>query len=61
LKEEVHTMLTGKWNVKRSKFDTQIEKLNKKILTLETIIESKEKLIERLVISNIEYIKLIMG
>ncbi|KAJ3623093.1 hypothetical protein MTP99_019348 [Tenebrio molitor] len=49
LKEEVHTMLTGKWNVKRSKFDTQIEKLNKKILTLETIIESKEKLIERLV------------
>jgi hypothetical protein len=49
LKEEVHTMLTDKWNVERSKFDTQIEKLNKKIFTLETIIESKEKLIERLV------------
>jgi hypothetical protein len=59
LKEEVHTMYTDKWNVERSKFDTQIEKLNKKIFTLETIIESKENLIERLVILNIENIILI--
>jgi uncharacterized UPF0160 family protein len=44
--KEVRTMLTDKWNVECRMFNTQIEKLNKKILTLETTIESKEKLID---------------
>jgi hypothetical protein len=39
-------MLTYKWNVECRMLNTQIEKLNKKILTLETTIESKEKLID---------------
>jgi hypothetical protein len=60
LKEEVHRVLTDNWNVERDNFNTQIEKLNKKILTLEMTNGSKEKLIQRLVILNIKNVKLIM-
>jgi hypothetical protein len=45
--KEVQTMLTGKWNVECRIFNTQIEKLNEKILTLETTMKSKDKLIQR--------------
>jgi uncharacterized coiled-coil protein SlyX len=48
LKEEVHRVLTDNWNVERDNFNTQIEKLNKTILTLEMTNGSKEKLIQRL-------------
>jgi uncharacterized coiled-coil protein SlyX len=48
LKEEVHRVLTDNWNVERDNFNTQIKKLNKKILTLEMTNGSKEKLIQRL-------------
>jgi hypothetical protein len=60
LKEEVHRVLTDNWNVERDNFNTQIKKLNKKILTLEMTNGSKEKLIQRLVILNIKNVKLIM-
>jgi hypothetical protein len=60
LKDEVHRVLTDNWNVERDNFNTQIEKLNKKILTLEMTNGSKEKLIQRLVILNIKNVKLIM-
>jgi hypothetical protein len=60
LKEEVHRVLTDNWNVERDNFNTQIEKLNKTILTLEMTNGSKEKLIQRLVILNIKNVKLIM-
>jgi hypothetical protein len=53
-------MLTGKWNVECRIFNTQIEKLNEKILTLETTMKSKDKLIQRWVIMNIKSVKLIM-
>ncbi|KAJ3623092.1 hypothetical protein MTP99_019347 [Tenebrio molitor] len=45
--KEVQTILTGKWNVECRMFNTQIEKLNEKILTLETTMKSKDKLIQR--------------
>jgi hypothetical protein len=60
LKEGEHTTLTDKWDAERNRFSTQIEELNAKILSLETTIESKKKLIERLVILNINSVKLIM-
>jgi hypothetical protein len=58
--KEVQTILTGKWNVECRMFNTQIEKLNEKILTLETTMKSKDKLIQRWVIMNIKSVKLIM-
>jgi hypothetical protein len=60
--KEVQTILTGKWNVECRMFNTQIEKLNEKILTLtlETTMKSKDKLIQRWVILNIKSVKLIM-
>jgi hypothetical protein len=54
-------MLTAKWNVECRMFNTQIEQLNKKIFTLETIMKSKDKLIQRWVILNIKSVKLIMN
>jgi hypothetical protein len=59
--KEVQTMLTAKWNVECRMFNTQIEQLNKKIFTLETIMKSKDKLIQRWVILNIKSVKLIMN
>jgi glycine cleavage system regulatory protein len=59
--KEVQTILTGKWNVECRMFNTQIEKLNAKILTLETTMKSKDKLIQRWVILNIKSVKLIMN